>query len=131
MTNQFQVHYSELDIFNFEGEYGQMSSFTNPTPGPGKFLVSPQGIYEVATATVSESGNWDVYLRQIVTECQEGDLIIVQNKDRVYKCERTANGTFGFRKLSLVTLYNMIQQLEKTWEVKMADLAGHVDDLIQ
>ena len=129
MTNQFQVHFSDEDLTIINGDYCKMPSSIQPTPEVGQFVVKPQGVYEIATVQLGFDG-WDVYLRQIVTECIEGDVIIVYNKDRIYRCEHHENGGVVFKKVTLLTLYNLLQQLEKQMSVKMADLAGHVDDLI-
>jgi hypothetical protein len=107
-----------------------MYSNTSPTPCAGNFIVRQDGIYEIVTANLNFDGNWDIYLRPVLTECQEGDIILVHNKDKMYKCEEISDGKYGFKKISLLTLLNYIQQLEKRLEVKIADLAGHVNDLI-
>jgi DNA invertase Pin-like site-specific DNA recombinase len=143
MVNQFQVSFSQEDLCCYKEGYCRMYSTVNPRPERGQFIVRTHGVDEIADVNVASDGNWEVYLRQVVTDCQHGDIIVVHDKDRLYRCEfvndseSKNNGLFIFRKVSLLTVVNMIhtlenqlQEMEKKLQVKMSDLAGHVNDLI-
>ena len=127
--NQYQVHFSEEDLFHIEGDYCRMHADITPTPECGHFLVRPYGLYELATVNMGSDGYWDVYLRQIMAGLEDGDILLVSNKERMYRCEKiqdVAGISFSFKKVSWLTLMRMIEDVK----TKISDLAAHVEKLI-
>jgi len=112
MTLQYQVQFSEDDLFHIEGDYGRMHGNILPTPDSGHYLVKTDGVYEIAHVAFSLDNHFDVFLRPLVTQIQDGDIIVVHNKERYYKFYNRDDGC-GFRKVTLLTLMNTINGLEE------------------
>lgn len=123
---RYEVQFSEDDFFHVEGDYGRMHGNIVPQPEIGHYLVKRDGVYEVAQVAFSMDNAWDVYLRPLVVQTQDGDIIVVHNKDRYYRFYNRPDGC-GFRKVTLMSLMNTIQQLEETME----KLRQHVEHAIQ
>lgn len=125
MTAQYQVQFSEEDLFHIEGDYGKMHANMLPTPDVAQYLVKSNGIYEIAHVSYSMDGHFDVYLRPVVTQTADGDIIVVQNKERYYRCINR-DGHYGFRRITLLSLLGIIHSLE----MKVSQLQQHISSLI-
>jgi|SRR6478609_5099437 len=133
MTAQYQVQFSEEDLFHIEGDYGRMHGNIVPTPDVGHYLVKTSGIFEVAHVSYSMDGHFDVYLRPVVTQTADGDAIVVHSKERYYRCINR-DGQYGFRRITVLSLLNLVSSLEgklHQLESKIDQLQAHVDSLIQ
>lgn len=126
MASQYQVHFSEDDLFHIEGPFCRMHANIVPTPEIGHFVVRSDGIYEIKQCSWSTDTHYDVILQNVVTQTQDGDVIVVYNKDKYYKCHNKDN-VYGFRKITLLSLMNTIYDLEH----KLSKLQNHVNMLIQ
>jgi hypothetical protein len=108
---KYCVHFSEEDLYYSEGTYGRMNVNIQPAPVPGNFLVKPDGIYEIDTAYMcSMDMYWDIYLTPVECQCEDGDTILILDKERMYKCHKNKN-EYGFKKVTLYTLMCAIDEL--------------------
>ena len=108
---QYEVQFSEEDLFHIEGNYCRMHGNIVPTPDIGQFVVKSDGIYEIGGTSFSLDNHFDVYLRPVLTETQDGDIIVVHSKERYYRCYNK-DQKYGFKKVTLLTLMNSIADLE-------------------
>ena len=96
-----------------------------PVPVPGNFVVRPTGICEIESAFLSTMDNhWDIYLVPVDSQCEDGDTILVLNKDRMYKCHKNTY-EYGFKKVTLYTLMTAVDELNQ----KVTDLKTKLENV--
>ncbi len=123
---QYQVQFSEEDLFHIEGDFCRMYGTISPTPDIGMHVVRPQGIFKIEQASFAiHDGNYDVYLRPMNTQCEDSDAILVQDKERLFRCHKV-NGNYGFKKVTLLTLLHGMQNLEN----RLVQLSKKLDSTI-
>lgn len=110
------VHFSEDDLYFSDGTYGRMSKEIVPVPEAGKFLLKSDGIYEIDTAYLSTlEGWWDIYLSPVESQCEDGDAILIMNRDKIFKCHKNRY-EYGFKKITMHSLMVAIDELNQKVE---------------
>src|SRR5205085_10705835 len=102
-NNNYEVQYSEEDLFQCDGTYARMHSSIYPVPTAGNYIVKSDGVYEIINVHYALDFNYDVQLKPRLTQCGNNDTIVVSNKDRLYRCYKSEN-EYGFKKVSLLSL---------------------------
>lgn len=115
MTNQYSVQFSEEDLFHVEGAFCRMEANSDPRPATGQFVVKRDGIYEIAQVIYSMDNCYDVYMQPIVTQTQDGDIIVVADKERYYRC-MNANDRYGFKKVTVASLLKDVNSLRERFD---------------
>src|ERR1700709_2865421 len=128
MFKNYQVQFSEDDLFHFENGFGRMYNNITPTPSKGQHLIRPQGLYVIEDVSVASwDNNFDITLRLLNhNPCQKGDVIIVANKDKLYRCFICDENGCQYQKIGMFMLWQGLVTLEERFNA----LKSHVDSTI-
>ena len=110
--NNYEVQYSEEDLFQCNGIYARMHTGIFPVPSEGNYLVKNDGVYEITHVHFALDFNYDIQIESRLTQCENNDTIVVTNKDRLYRCYKS-DTEYGFKKVSLLSLLNSVEDLVK------------------
>ena len=124
MMAQYSVHFSEEDFFNVDGDCLSLYPTSTPIPETGQFVVRNNGIYEISYVEYTIDNYYNITVQPILTQILNGDVIVVQNKDRYYRCINK-DGVYGFKKINLLTLLKQNNNLED----RLDQLQEHVNQL--
>ena len=127
MVNTFTVAFSEEDLIEklAENSYTMDINIITP-PEKGLILVKSDGLFEIEHAiNYSYDNKCHVFLTQIISYCCTDDIIVIKNKERMYRC---VNEGKNYKRVTLFSMLMKINELTSRL-LKVEKLLENVQEL--